>query len=127
MWSRIADSLGWVGLGLLVAGLVARAWPAAREPALWVMWAGLAVVGVFVVLRGRDLVARVREWWGRGRTFLSEVRTELGRVTWPSRKEVYATTFVVIVTSIVLGLYLWGVDLVVNRLVGFIFRRLGAA
>ena len=30
----------------------------------------------------------------RGRVFLSEVRNELKRVTWPSRKEVYATTIV---------------------------------
>ncbi len=93
----------------------------------WVAWVGLATVALFVALRWRDLVDRTVEWWRRGRTFLVEVRTELGRVTWPSRKEVYATTFVVILTSIFLGLYLWGVDLVINRLVGLIFRSLGAA
>src|SRR5687768_1513005 len=37
-------------------------------------------------------------WWNRGREFLVEVRNELKRVTWPSRKEVYATTLVVILT-----------------------------
>ena len=66
-------------------------------------------------------------WWGRGRRFLSEVRNELGRVTWPSRREVYAPTFVVIITSILFGMYLWGVDLLLNGLVGWIFRTLGAA
>ncbi len=65
-------------------------------------------------------------WWGRGRRFLSEVRNELGRVTWPSRREVWATTFVVIVTSIFFGLYLWTVDLSINSLIGWIFRTLGA-
>ena len=30
------------------------------------------------------------------RRFLSEVRNEMGRVTWPTQKEVYATTIVVI-------------------------------
>ena len=49
--------------------------------------------------RARDSVTG---WWGRSRRFLSEVRNEMGRVTWPSRKEVYATTFVVILTSVVL-------------------------
>ena len=44
----------------------------------------------------------VTGWWGRSRRFLAEVRNEMGRVTWPSRKEVYATTLVVILTSIVL-------------------------
>ena len=38
----------------------------------------------------------------------------MGRVTWPSRKEVYATTVVVILTSIFLGVYLWGVDLILD-------------
>jgi preprotein translocase subunit SecE len=42
---------------------------------------------------------RVERW----RLFLSEVRNELKRVTWPSRREVYGTTVVVIVTSIILG------------------------
>jgi preprotein translocase subunit SecE len=66
-------------------------------------------------------------WWARSRRFLSEVRNELARVTWPSRKEVYATTFVVIVVSIFFGVYLWGVDLVLNGVVGWIFRTFGAA
>ena len=35
-------------------------------------------------------------WWQRSREFLTEVRNEMKRVTWPSRKEVYATTVVVI-------------------------------
>ena len=65
-------------------------------------------------------------WWGRASRFMSEVRNELGRVTWPSRREVWATTFVVIVTSIFFGLYLWTVDLSINSLIGWIFRTLGA-
>jgi preprotein translocase subunit SecE len=65
--------------------------------------------------------------WTRLRTFLSEVRQELKRVTWPSRKEVYATTFVVIVTSIFFGVYLWSLDLVLSRIVTWIFQRFGVA
>jgi preprotein translocase subunit SecE len=66
-------------------------------------------------------------WWGRARTFLTEVRNELKRVTWPSRPEVYATTVVVIITSIIFGLYLWLVDMVLTRAVGWLFTALGAA
>ena len=57
----------------------------------------------------------VTGWWGRSRRFLSEVRNETARVTWPSRKEVYATTFVVILTSVFFGVYLWTVDLLADR------------
>jgi preprotein translocase subunit SecE len=63
----------------------------------------------------------------RARLFLSEVRNELKRVTWPSRKEVYATTVVVILTSIFFGLYLWLLDLGIDRLVQWILARFGAA
>ncbi|MFN7915547.1 MAG: preprotein translocase subunit SecE [Vicinamibacterales bacterium] len=63
----------------------------------------------------------------RFRTFLTEVRNELKRVTWPSQKEVYATTVVVILTSMFFGLYLFGLDYGINSLVQWIFRRFGAA
>ncbi len=69
----------------------------------------------------------VTGWWGRSRRFLSEVRNELGRVTWPSRKEVYATTLVVILTSIFFGVYLYGIDLVLNAIMGWLYTRFGAA
>jgi preprotein translocase subunit SecE len=35
----------------------------------------------------------------------------LARVTWPTRREVWATTVVVILTSLVFGVYLWIIDL----------------
>ena len=63
----------------------------------------------------------------RMRLFLSEVRNELKRVTWPSQKEVYATTVVVILTSIFFGLYLFALDQVLLTGVQWIFRRFGAA
>lgn len=66
-------------------------------------------------------------WWSRAREFLVEVRNEMKRVTWPSRKEVYATTIVVILTSVFFGLYLFGVDLLLNAAVQKIFQRFGAA
>jgi preprotein translocase subunit SecE len=64
-------------------------------------------------------------WIGQARRFLTEVRSELGRVTWPTRREVWATTIVVIVTSMVFGLYLYGVDLALSKLVGWIIGRFG--
>ena len=68
----------------------------------------------------------VRGWWANSRAFFAEVRNETRRVTWPSRKEVYATTVVVILTSTFFGVYLWGLDLVFDRIVTWVFRRFGA-
>ena len=63
----------------------------------------------------------------RARLFLSEVRNELKRVTWPSQKEVYATTVVVILTSVFFGIYLFTLDQILLAGVQWIFRRFGAA
>jgi len=50
------------------------------------------------------------------KTFFSEVRSELKKVTWPSRTEVQNTTLVVILTTIFFGFYLYGLDIVFSWL-----------
>ena len=64
---------------------------------------------------------------GRLVEFIGEVRAELKRVTWPSKAEVYATTLVVILTSLAFGLYLFGIDLLLNTAVQRLFQRFGGA
>jgi preprotein translocase subunit SecE len=59
--------------------------------------------------------------------FFGEVRGEMRRVTWPTRREVYATTIVVILTASFFGLYLFGVDIVLSNVVQAIFNRFGVA
>jgi preprotein translocase subunit SecE len=66
-------------------------------------------------------------WWSNTRTFLTEVRNEMRRVTWPSRREVYATTLVVLLTAMFFGVYLWGLDLALDRIVRWVFRLSGVA
>jgi preprotein translocase subunit SecE len=63
----------------------------------------------------------------RARLFLSEVRNELKRVTWPTRREVYATTIVVIIFSAVIGLYLFALDQALIAIVEWLFGFFGAA
>ena len=78
-----------------------------------------------------DNIGEAREnvtgWWNRSRTFLTEVRNELKRVTWPTQKEVYATTVVVILTSVFFGVYLFLIDTIFFNAVQWILRRFGAA
>ena len=66
-------------------------------------------------------------WWGRAGDFFTEVSNEMKRVTWPSQREVYATTVVVILTSVFFGLYLFGVDLLIGRGSDWLLRQFGAA
>ena len=48
-------------------------------------------------------------------SFYGDVKSELKKVSWPSKKEVYGTTLVVIVTVIFFGVYLFLVDLVLKN------------
>ncbi len=49
--------------------------------------------------------------------FLGQVREELEKVTWPSRKETYGTTLVVIILVLLVGVYLWAVDTSLSTLI----------
>ena len=77
-------------------------------------------------LKSGEAPSRVGGWWSNSGTFLTEVRNEMRRVTWPSKREVYATTIVVILVSAFFGIYVWGIDLALNWVVNAIFRVFGA-
>jgi preprotein translocase subunit SecE len=70
---------------------------------------------------GKFMLEKVREAPRNFVHFYGDVRTELKKVTWPSRKEVYGTTVVVIVTVFFFGLYLSLVDLFLSYGVNYIF------
>lgn len=52
--------------------------------------------------------------------FVLEVFTELKKVTWLTRKDLIDTTWVVIISSILLGLFIGGTDFVLSKLLGII-------
>jgi preprotein translocase subunit SecE len=54
---------------------------------------------------------------GRVRTFFREVRIEMGKVTWPSRKELIQATAVVIVAVVIAAAYIGIWDFVWNVIV----------
>ena len=64
----------------------------------------------------------MKEWFLKGRRFLTEVTVELKRTTWPTRREVQGTTLVVIVTVFVFAVFLFAVDYVLSQGVTRIFE-----
>jgi preprotein translocase subunit SecE len=52
--------------------------------------------------------------------FFKDVRTELSRVTWPTRDELMHSTAIVIVTTILLSVFVGVVNLVISRALGWI-------
>jgi len=61
----------------------------------------------------------------RFKQFMTEVWSELKKTTWPSRKDVYSTTLVVIVTVLICAFYLWVVDLLLTRSMEKVFEVFG--
>ncbi|MDY0211970.1 MAG: preprotein translocase subunit SecE [Desulfuromonadaceae bacterium] len=60
---------------------------------------------------------------GKVSGFLGNVKDELRKVTWPTRKDTYASTLVVIVFVFMVAVYLWGVDTILSTLIKTILSR----
>ena len=54
--------------------------------------------------------------------FLREVKVELKKVTWPSRKETMASTGVVIVLVVIISVFLGLVDMGLSSLIRFVLK-----
>ena len=52
--------------------------------------------------------------------FFDEVKTELGKVTWPTRKETIGTTWVVVVIILLISFYLGACDVILTKLMRLI-------
>jgi len=54
------------------------------------------------------------------KSFLESVKIELGKVTWPTRKETIATSGVVVVIVLIISIYLGACDIVLAKLMRLI-------
>jgi len=55
-------------------------------------------------------------------TFLKEVQEELKKVVWPTREEVIRLTFVVIIISLIVGLFLGGIDILLTKITQILIK-----
>ena len=76
-----------------------------------------------VVSAQPSFVEQVKSLPERIRSFYGDVRNEMRKVTVPNRKEVEATTVVVIITVFIFGVYFWIVDGVVGHSLDTIFKH----
>ena len=54
--------------------------------------------------------------------FIEGVRKEMAKVSWPSQQELIDNTIIVIVFSIILSLFIFGVDQVYSTILGAIYQ-----
>jgi len=67
---------------------------------------------------------QIKSWPQRVKAFYNDVRTEMKKVTTPSRKEVQATTMVVIITVFLFAAYFWLVDTFIGRGLDLLLQKL---
>jgi preprotein translocase subunit SecE len=75
--------------------------------------------------KGAEITQKVSSTIEDTREFLHDVNIEMRQVTWPSREDVISTTGVVIATVFFFGVFLWLVDLAVQRGVAYVFKAFG--
>lgn len=69
-------------------------------------------------------VAAAASWLTNVKEYFQDLRAEMRRVTWPTAKQVQATTAVVIVAVFLFAAYFALVDLVLGRGINQIFQSL---
>ena len=75
-----------------------------------------------IVAAGGNFGDRMKSWPDRIKAFYNDVRTEMRKVTSPSRKEVQATTLVVVITVFIFALYFAVIDYAIQHGVTFLFN-----
>ena len=53
---------------------------------------------------------KIKGWYQTSRQFYQDVRSEMKKVSWPSRDEVFGTTVIVVASVFFFGLYLGLID-----------------
>lgn len=56
-------------------------------------------------------------------TYLKQVREEVKKVDWPSKKQTLTLTVVVLIISVAIALYLTGLDYVLNKFIEFLISQ----
>jgi preprotein translocase subunit SecE len=54
--------------------------------------------------------------------YLKDVRAEMIKVSWPTRNELFGATLLVIVLSLIMAVYVYACDQVINRIVGMLLK-----
>ena len=65
---------------------------------------------------------QMKSWPQRTKVFYNDVRNEMKKVTFPTRKEVQATTVIVIITVFLFGAYFAVVDKALGSIIDWVLR-----
>jgi len=72
-------------------------------------------------MEGTSLVRKIRDWPVGLKNYVQELQMEMRKVTWPSRKQVRATTVVVVATVFGFAAYFAVIDSIFSQAIGKLF------
>jgi len=102
--SRLDSVKLTVAIGLLLAG-VAAFYYFEEQMLLFRVLGLLAVAGISIAIASRTAVG------ARTIAFISDARTEVRKVVWPTRQETIQTALIVFLMVIIVGILLWLLDM----------------
>jgi preprotein translocase subunit SecE len=117
----IMNSLKWAFVFALIAiGVVGNYH--FSEQSVYIRAAGLVALAVVSVVIALQTDNGKRFW-----RFALDARNELRKVVWPSRQETVQTTVMVLGVVAIVALILWGVDIVLFKIVAWLTSGYGAS
>ena len=73
-------------------------------------------------MEANSKIEAVTTWPTRVKDYIGDLRAEMSRVTWPTWKQVRATTGVVIIAVFAFGAYFYVIDHIVGKVITKIFE-----
>jgi preprotein translocase subunit SecE len=73
-------------------------------------------------MEGKRWMEKIAQWPRTTKNYIDDLQTEMRRVTWPSWKQVRATTAVVVIAVFAFSAYFFVVDQLISRAVDKIFQ-----
>ena len=111
---NVADMAKWVvSIALLVGTIAGNTY---FDEVSLLYRAVAIVITVAIAL----LVAAKTEKGRDALEFARESRTEIRKVVWPSRQETRTTTLIVLVATVIVGIFLYLLDLIIIEAVSFV-------
>jgi len=84
--------------------------------------AGTKKMANSIAAAGEGGFGGIKSWPERIKSFYNDVRTEMRKVTTPSRKDVQATTIVVLIAVALFGIYFEVIDFVIGNGIDRLYR-----
>ena len=69
----------------------------------------------------------IKEWTATAKQFYADTRSEMRKVSWPSRQEVIGTTVVVMVAVAVFGVFFFVVDSILGHALNWVLQHFGVS